>query len=138
MARVCSSIPVTQQTVLAERIVVGACLALNHWHRGDAQWDLAQQSWFEDALGAHERYALSFVGEPLLQHFPREDTLIRSKPPLLFQEPERSDANVGVSVVHTIAGLNVGRAGTRHTSVRQASRSKNGLVVPAQQIAVWL
>ena len=71
MVGVGSAIPVVQQAVIADGIVVGSRLAFLHRHRGDAQRQAADPR-VEDPLRSLKWNSLTFKGEATLQFPPVE------------------------------------------------------------------
>src|SRR5262245_51717477 len=78
VVRIRSSIPISKQTILTKRIVVGARFAFCHGYSRDTERNLAEP-WLEDALRSHQRNALALVVEPPLQDFPKECAVFRGQ-----------------------------------------------------------
>ena len=61
-----SPIAVAEEAVSAHLVLVGPLAALDDGDRRDAQRDLRQDRWLEDALGTHQRYSVARPAESLL------------------------------------------------------------------------
>jgi hypothetical protein len=102
--RIGPSVSIPKQAVFAEGVIVRAGLPFDHRDGRDAEWDVGQHTRLEDALWAHERHALAFVDEPADEKLPWEDTFVTCEPPLLFEESERGQSDLGV-IHHRIAAV---------------------------------
>jgi hypothetical protein len=92
-----SPIPITEQSILAERIVVRSLLTLASGDGRDAEGQAAK-SWLEDALRTQQWNALAFEGEARSEDLTSHQA--GTKPTLLVEKCEGGKPHAQVGIVH--------------------------------------
>lgn len=90
MARVCPTIPIAQQAVVAKRVIVRTVLTFDDGNGRYAERDVPDDAGLEDALRTHERNALAVMLKPGRQHVPSQRTIVAGQARLLFKKLEGS------------------------------------------------
>src|SRR5690606_16873025 len=102
--RISAAIPVPEQPVIADGVIVRARFTFFDSFGGDAERDVAKDLWLEDALRTYQRDAFSLIDETFKEHLVRQCTVVSGKVLLLLEESECSQSDLKV-VEHGAAGL---------------------------------
>jgi hypothetical protein len=100
MVSVGSTIPITEQAVRANLVVIGPRLALRRWNSRDAEWRVAQLRWAKDSLRGDEVNAVTLEFETLLKQGAGKDLSVDLRQMLQVLERRKADPAILHGVGH--------------------------------------
>jgi hypothetical protein len=77
MIRIGSTIPISEQAVVADGVLIGSTSVISYWDGRNTERNVAQ-SGFEDALGIQEWHSLALKLKPPRKHIALDDAGIAS------------------------------------------------------------
>lgn len=90
------AVPIAEQAIVADRVVMRAGPAPHDGHCRDVEGDLSQDARLEHPLRPQEGNALAFVDEAFGGDLARQAAILAGEPLLLLKETERRQSSLRV------------------------------------------